>query len=201
MNQRDSSPQLDSLATKLSSSNVSDMATGIASDPQVDALWKEHPDPRLFASLVADVKRPDPVRFGAALVLLSKSTEAFWKLERPVLAQVFAVALKQDLAGWAFPWGWLWAAPGDPVGTLGRIFIEIGPPAIPALKGLLNDPAERSTYVGSEESTEMAMRRYRVKDFAAFYIAQILKLELPWEPDLAKRDHAIEVLRKQLPAG
>ena len=86
-------------------------------------------------------------------------------------------------------------------GTLGRIFIEIGPPAIPALKGLLNDPAERSTYVGSEESTEMAMRRYRVKDFAAFYIAQILKLELPWEPDLAKRDHAIEALRKQLPAG
>ena len=50
-----------------------------------------------------------------------------------------------------------------------------------------------------EEATEMAQRAYRVKDFAAFYIAQIRKLELPWDPDLAKRDAAIAKLRRSLP--
>lgn len=200
MTQHESSPQLDSLAARLSSSNIEDMATGLAASPQVDALWKEFPDARLHAALVVDAKRPEPVRFGAALVLLGKDAEAFWRTDRPVIAQVFAAALKQNLAGWAFPWGWLWASDGDPVGTLGRVFIEIGPPAVPALKPLLDDTTRRASYVGSEEATEMAMKRYRVKDFAAFYIARILKLDLPWEPKLENRDAAIEQLRKQLPS-
>jgi len=196
-----SSSQLDSLAAKLSSSNISDMATSLASDPQVNALWKEVPDGGPYQSLVTDAKRPDPVRFAAALVLLSKRADAFWKIERPVLAQVFATALQKDLARWSYPWGWLWASPGDPVGTLGRIFVEIGPPALPALKALLNDASSRSAYIGSEEATEMAMKRYRVKDFAAFYISRIMNLELPWEQNLAKRDEAIDRLHKQLPSG
>jgi hypothetical protein len=201
MKQHESSPQLDSLVTKLSSSNVSDMATGLASDSQVNVLWKESPDPGLYAALVADTNRPDPVRFAAALVLLSKSNEDLWKIQPPVVAQVFATALKNDFAGWAYPWGWLWASPGDPVGTLGRIFVHIGPPAVPALEALLSDTTKRSSYVGSEEATVMAMRRYRVKDFAAFYIARIMKLDLPWEQNMTRRDEAIERLHKQLPPG
>jgi hypothetical protein len=47
----------------------------------------------------------------------------------------------------------------------------------------------------------MAMKRYRVKDFAAFYISRIMNLEVPWEQDLAKRDEAIDRLHKQLPSG
>jgi hypothetical protein len=199
MKPHESSSQLDSLAAKLAAAKVSHMATGLASDPQINALWKDLPDPAPYAALVGDVGRPDQVRFAAALVLLSKSADALWKTDRRVLAQVFAAALKQDFAGWSYPWGWLWASPGDPVGTLGRIFIELGPPAVPALKTLLDDPTQHSAYMGSEEATEMAMRRYRVKDFAAFYIAQIFKLDLPWEQSLTKRDEAIEHLRKQLP--
>jgi len=198
MTQHEPSPQLDSLAAKLSSSKVSDMATGLASDPQVNALWKEFPDAAPYAALVVDTKRPDPVRFGAALVLLSKSADAFAKIDRPVVAKVFASALSRDLAGWAWPWGGLWATPGDAVGTLGRVFIEIGAPAVPALEALLDDTTRRSSYEGSEEATEMAMKKYRVKDFAAFYLARILKLDLPWEPNLTRRDAAIENLRKQL---
>ena len=44
----------------------------------------------------------------------------------------------------------------------------------------------------------MAMRRYRVKDFAAFYLAKIFKLDLPWELDITKRDEAIATLRRRL---
>jgi hypothetical protein len=190
--------QLDSLAAKLASSNVSEMATSLAADPQITALWHETPNAGAYAALVTDGKRGDSLRFAAALVLLSENAEAFWTIDRPVLAQVFATALQKDLAGWAYPWGWLWASPGDPVGTLGRIFVEIGAPAVPALRALLRDPTSRSTYLGSEDATEMAMKRYRVKDFAAFYLARIAKLELPWEQNLAKRDEAIEKLTAQL---
>jgi hypothetical protein len=198
MTPHDSTSRLDSLAGRLSSCSVSDMSTGLAMDPKVNDLWREFPEGELYANLVEDARRPDAVRFGAALVLRSKDAERFRKTEPHALAQVFATALKKNLAGYAYPWGWLWA-PGDPVGLLGQVFLEIGRPALPALEALLDDSTPRDIYMGSEEATEMAMRRYRVKDFAAFYIAQILKLDLPWEPDLAKRDEAIAKLRAQLP--
>jgi hypothetical protein len=41
---------------------------------------------------------------------------------------------------------------------------------------------------------------YRLKDFAAFYLSRITRIELPWEPNLAQRDAAIAArLRQQLP--
>ncbi|HEX7940609.1 MAG TPA: hypothetical protein VF488_02325, partial [Gemmatimonadaceae bacterium] len=110
---------------------------------------------------------------------------------------VFARALQHNLAGYAYPWGHLWASL-DPVGYLGQVFVQIGRPALPALEALLDEATPRDTYLGSEEATEMAQRRYRVKDFAAVCLAQILKLELPWEPDLAKRDVAIAKLRQAI---
>lgn len=201
MKQSDSSPQSssqgDGLATKLSSSNLSEMATGLASDPQVNALWNAYADPGLYTAVVQDGKRSNPVRFGAALVLLSKNKDRFWNTKSQVLAQVFATALKEDFIVWTWPWGRLWAG-GDPVGHLGRIFLEIGRPALPALEALLDDMNPRRTYEGSEEATEMAMKHYRVKDFAAFYIARILNVDLPWEQDLAKRDESIAKLRTQI---
>jgi hypothetical protein len=199
MKPHESSSTVDGLAAKLAAANISEMATGLASDPQIQALWKERPEPAPYAAIVREAGRPDAVRFAAALVLLSEQADALWRLERPIVAQVFAAALQQDLAGWSYPWGWLWASPGDSVGTLGRVFVELGPPAVPALAALLDDPSPRTGYVGSEEATEMAMRQYRVKDFAAFYIARIRGLALPWEPSLSKRDEAIARLRAQLP--
>ena len=79
------------------------------------------------------------------------------------------------------------------------VFLRLGRPALPALEALLDDATPRDTYPGSEEATEMAQRGYRVKDFAGFDIAQIVKLELPWEPERAKRDAAIAKLRQALP--
>ena len=137
------------------------------------------------------------MRFGAALVLMSKSKGRFGNPSPQVVAQVFATALKDNVTVWTWPWGRLWED-GDPVGHLGRIFVEIGRPALPALEALLDDTAPRDAYEGSEEATEMAMRRYRVKDFAAFYIARILHVDLPWEQNLARRDEAIAKLRPQI---
>lgn len=200
MKQHDTSSHVDKLATKLSTCNVVDMANGLSMDPQVTAVWNEYPDAGLYTAIVEDARRPEPIRFAAALILRSKSAEQFKRTDPQALAQIFATALKLDLAGYAAPWGWLWA-PGDPLGLLGQIFVEIGRPAQRPLEALLDDTAARDTYPGSEEATEMAMRRYRVKDFAAFYLAKVFKLDVPWEQDLARRDEAIAELRKQLPAA
>lgn len=198
MTHGNASSNLDPLVARLASSPVAEMATGLGDDPHVNDLWKEFPDPNLYASLVVDGQRAEPVRFGAAVVLFAKQRERLFQIEPRALADVFASALQHNLAGYAYPWGDLWASP-DPVGYLGQVFVQIGRPALPALEALLDDATPRDAYLGSEEATEMAQRRYRVKDFAALYIARILKLELPWEPDLAKRDAAIAKLRQVIP--
>jgi hypothetical protein len=134
----------------------------------------------------------------AALILRSASIVEFHQVNPHAMAQVFASALQNDLAGYAFPWGSLWA-PGEPVGLLGEVFLEIGAPAEPVLGALLDDPSPRDLYLGREVAAEMAKRQYRVKDFAAFYLAKIAHVDLAWEPDVARRDQAIERLRAQLP--
>jgi len=71
----------------------------------------------------------------------------------------------------------------------------IGPPALPALTALLDNADLRTDYEGSEEATVGNMARYRVKDFAAFYIAQIKNMPLPFYPDFVRRDEAIAQLK------
>src|SRR5262249_17961113 len=132
-----SSSQLDGLATKLVSADLSAMATGLASDPQVNALWNEYADSGLYTALIEDGKRSNSVRFGAALVLLSKNKDRFGSTNSQIVTQVFATALKENITVWTWPWGRLWAD-GDPLGHLGRIFLEIGRPALPALEALLD---------------------------------------------------------------
>lgn len=198
MTHGNASLNLDTLAARLASSPVAEMATGLDGDPHVNDLWKEFPDPDLYASPVAEGHRAGPVRFGAAVVLFAKRRERLFQIEPRAIADVFASALHNNLAGYAYPWGRLWASP-DPVGYLGQVFVQIGRPALPALEALLDDATPRDTYLGSEEATEMAQRRYRVKDFAAVYIAQILQLQLPWEPDLARRDAAMARLCQAIP--
>lgn len=197
MKPSDSAPQgsstIERLAARLAAANLTEMATSLAADPEVRAISHEYPDPALYTTLVEDAQRPERVRFAAALVLKSRSEKA----DPAATAQVFAVALQQDLVGYAYPWGRLWAD-GDEVGPLGATLVEIGRPAVPALMPLLTDPAPRTAYLGSEESTDMAMRRYRVKDFAAFYLARIVGVALPWQPDLARRDEEIAKLRARL---
>ena len=190
--------QADLVARELAASNVASMATGLASDPQVDRIWTTYPSPATYALLVEDAHRPEPVRFAAALVLRSRSAEQFEKANPGQMAQVFAGALQHDLARTAWPWGRLWGS-DDELGLLGRNFLTLGTAAIPALAALLDDATPRDKYPGSDEATLMKVRHYRVKDFAAFYLSRIAHLDLPWEPNLAKRDEAIARLRQQLP--
>ena len=196
---RDPTLPVEQLAARLASCKLTHLATALAMDPQVSEVWQQFPDARSYVALVDDARWPIDVRFAAALMLRSTGEAQLKRADPHAVAEVFAAALQHNLAGYAFSWGWLWA-PGDPLGLLGQVFIEIGPPAERALEPLLDDATARDTYLGSTEATEMAGRRYRVKDFAAFYLARLANLELPWEPDLAKRDQVIGKLRVQLAA-
>ena len=118
-------------------------------------VWSAHPA-ELYSSIVEDTERPEPVRFAAALVLRSMSAEQFQTTEPAAIAQAFAAGLQQDLAGYAFPWGWLWDG-GDELGLLGKNFLTLGTAAIPALEALLDDPTLRNTYLGSDEASLMAI--------------------------------------------
>ncbi|HEY0192443.1 MAG TPA: hypothetical protein VGC42_15090 [Kofleriaceae bacterium] len=203
---RDASPpprHVDELAARLVACKVSELATGLAMDPQVGEVWRAFPDPAAYGQLVEDADRPQAVRFAAALML--RSTGELVRVNPHATAEVLAHALANDFAGYAFPWGTLWA-PRAPLGELGQLMVELGKPAEPALAALLDDTTTRDAYLGRDESTVMAKRQYRVKDFAAFYLARIAHLELAWEPDLRRRDAAIAALRRRLtdlpaPAG
>lgn len=188
---------VDELAARLTTCNVTELATALAMDPQVAEVWRAFPDPAAYGQLIEDGDRPPGVRFAAALVLRSASAIEFKRVNPHATADVFAHALANDLAGYAFPWGTLWA-PREPIGALGDIVVELGKPAAPALAALLDDRTPRDRYLGRDEAVAMARRQYRVKDFAAFYLARIAHLELPWEPDLARRDAAIEHMRHEL---
>jgi hypothetical protein len=153
---------VDRLAAKLAATNVAEMAVGLASDPEVRAISAEYPDRASYIALVEDPHRTEHVRFAAALVLKSRSEKA----NPQATAQVFAAALQNKLTGYAYPWGRLWAD-GDSLGSLGAVLVEIGQPAVAPLTTLLSDTTPLDSYLGSEEATDMAMRHYRVKDFAA----------------------------------
>ncbi|HEX4422466.1 MAG TPA: hypothetical protein VH165_31345 [Kofleriaceae bacterium] len=189
---------VDELAARLAACKVTELATGLAMDPQVSEVWRAFPDPGVYAMLIESEDRPLEVRFAAALMLRSASAAGFKRVDPRAMAQVFSSALQEDLAGYAFPWGSLWE-PHEPIGLLGEVFLELGVPAEPALGALLEDATARDTYLGRDESAAMAKRQYRVKDFAAFYLARIANLDLPWEPDLTRRDETIDQLRRQLP--
>ena len=188
-----SSARSEQLATRLAAVNLAEFATGLAADPQAEAVWSEYSEAALYVALVEDTDRSAEVRFAAALMLKSHGAMA----DPAMTARVFAVALQRDFAGYAYPWGRLWAG-GDALGLLGGTFVEIGRPAVPALTALLGDTTPRDTYLGSEEATDMAMRRYRVKDFAGYYLARIIGVDLPYEQDLDRRDAAITALRAKL---
>lgn len=193
-------PHVDELASRLAGCKLTELATGLSMDPQVSDVWKAFPDATSYIALVEDAKRPTQVRFAAALMLRSASAVQFHQADAATMAQVFADALRDDLAGYSFPWGWLWA-PGDSLGALGTVFPELGTAAQPALFALLDDDSARDIYLGSDESAAMAQRHYRVKDFAAFYLAKIANLDFPWEPEVARRDVAIARMRRQLTGG
>ena len=161
-------------------------------DGPLTAFWHEAGTPEALAQLSADSSADAEARFLAAEVLFRKHPDYPAEPHRAALAPVYAEALRRSrLAN-------IWGMPGELDGPAGQHLVALGEPAVPALAPLLDD-MRQVFYSGSEEATVGNSYRYRVKDFAAFFISQILRLPYTVHQTPQERDTEIERLRAALP--
>jgi hypothetical protein len=128
----------------------------------------------------------------AAEVLFRNEFSFVERHDRTGIARLFAEALRRRYTGHANAWGLLWI--DDSAGEIGGRFMALGNDSIPALRELLADTTVVDWYEGSEEATLGNRARYRIKDFAAFYLARILGTPIPFHEDFAQRDAEITKL-------
>lgn len=140
-------------------------------------------------------------RFLAAEVLRHFKVE-FKPEYTDLLSEAYVNALKEtslhDDDWWglsANAWGFLYEH--DHIGYVGKQLLLFGEPALPYLTELL-DEERLVLYEGSQEATIGNAYRYRIKDFAAFYISKITHLPIQFYQDTEERDREIERFEKSL---
>lgn len=166
---------------------------------QLDGLWSSAA--RELDALIRDPGQDHQARFLAAEILFAKQAGFPPADLRPILAPLYAEALGQtgNLTGrWQLQgnqWGLVHDAGPGPVGNH---LLALGTDAVSALRPLL-DKDERVLYEGSKDATTGSMRRYRIKDIAAYYLGRITGRPLALHADVADRDRAIDQLKAGLP--
>jgi hypothetical protein len=168
-------------------------------DAAIDAAWAEHDShPRLMA-IARDATAPLRARFLACEILFERHFTFVPEVGAATVAEIYTHALTDNLTGRANSWGLLYEH--DDAGPTGIRFVMIGAPAIPALRPLLDDARPGPAYDGSEESTIGNAYGFRIKDYAAFYLSKIAKLQVVFHARTADRDLEIAALARRLPPG
>jgi hypothetical protein len=187
-------PATSDLSSKLLAGDYGLMFYWPQHDATVQKIWDEPGNPAALEALIDDTSAPPRARFLAAEVLFAKDFTFASRHDPGALARLYASALTGRFTGQANVWGLLWV--DDSVGEVGGRFVALGDDAIPVLRELLDDTTLVDWYVGSEEATVGNRQRYRIKDFAAFYLSRMLAEPIAFHADFAARDAAI---RKLLP--
>jgi hypothetical protein len=173
-------------------------------DETIAKIWSEPGNAAALEALIDDPKAPAKARFVAAEALFARDLTFVRRHDRGMVARIYAVALQRKLTGHLNAWGLLWY--DDTAGLVGDRFSSLGKPAIPVLRELLEDRTVMRGYFGSEEATIGNGAKFRIRDFAAYYLSQIvdkplaLKEEPPMSADYAMRDAAIAKLVADLPS-
>lgn len=157
-----------------------------------DRIWSEPGNPALLESVLEEPSASAKAKFIAAEVLFRNEFTFVERHDRVRIARLFAEALRRRYTGHANAWGLLWI--DDSAGEIGGRFMALGKDSIPALRELLADTTVVDWYEGSEEATLGNRARYRIKDFAAFYLARVLGTAIPFHEDFAGRDAEIAKL-------
>lgn len=108
------------------------------------------------------------------------------------VAPIYATALAQNTTGMANSWGLLYEH--EDKGPVGSIFSLLGEEGLLALLLLLDNPTIH-LYHGSETATVGNKDQFQVRDFAAYYMSQILNKPSSCQTDRAARDQEIERLK------
>ncbi len=159
----------------------------------IDSIWDVPRASEVLKALAIDSNAPPLASFLAGEMLFYKLDEYPPESDKRRLAEVYAMALRENFTAMANPWGLPGSLDGDP----GMHFVELGEWAVAPLLSLLDVESE-VTYGGSEEATFGNSYRYRVKDLAAFYLSRIRGVRYEVVEDPGERDKRIEELKAEL---
>lgn len=158
---------------------------------QVDQLWGRPYGPEQLEALALAPSAAWQPRFLAAEILFRKRTEFPGQAQRLVLAPVYGEALRAASMG--NPWG----LPGQLDGPCAQHLVRLGEPVIASLIQLLDDD-RLVPYWGSQEATLGNHYAFRVKDFAAYFLATIRGDPYVLHADPSLRDVNIQALKDGL---
>lgn len=164
----------------------------------LDKIWAaQADDPKALQTLIADGHADGLARLIACETLFEVDQLMLEEVGMENVAAVYCNALSKDLTGMGNSWGLLWE--NEDAGPQGGNLLSCGEFATQPLLALLENAEVRTNFEGSEEATVGNAARFRVKDFAAYYLADIHSLELPWHTDFEARDKAIAAMVAELP--
>jgi hypothetical protein len=184
------------LTQKLVADGYGKVFTWPQHDVTMSRLWDMPGNPAKLEAMIDDRTAPIRARLVAAEVLFTNDFTFLARHDPGDVARIYADALVHHVAPNANLWGLLWL--NHQAGLLGGRFVMLERDAIPALVALLENPTVVDYYEGSEDATLGNGARYRIKDFAAFYLMRIVGHPIPFRRDFAGRDVEIAGLRAVL---
>jgi hypothetical protein len=184
------------LAQQLSKRAYGNLFNHNEREATVEAIWSAPGNPETLEALVNDRQASPEARFLASEVLFDRDFTFLSRTDMTALAEAYATALVNDYTGVANSWGLLYEF--DDAGPVGSHLLMLDEAALPALIPLLDDETIPATYEGSETATVGNMAKFRVKDFAAFYISKIKNIPLQFHLEPSARDAEIEKLKGSL---
>jgi hypothetical protein len=182
------------LADRLENDHYGDFYNYTLQGQIIDQVWTEAGGVAPLKAIVLNEKASNKARLIANEILLKKEF-TYLRAEdvsAKTVAQIYTTALAQNTTGMANSWGLLYEH--DDMGPVGYFLGLLGEEALPALVELLDNETIH-LYQGSEEATVGNDYQFQVRDFAAYYISQILNEPSPYQAERAERDREIERLR------
>jgi hypothetical protein len=162
-------------------------------DMIIERVWSEPGNPAELEALIDDRQAPNKARLIAAEALFKHDFSFLDRHDNAEVARIYADALARHTVPAANVWGLLWI--NERVGEFGGRFIMLGADAVPALRALLDDNTMVDWFMGSEDATLGNGAHYRIRDFAAYYLARITNQSIAFHRDFAARDAEIAKLK------
>lgn len=162
-----------------------------------NTIWEEAGGVAPLKAIVINEKVPTKARLLACEVLMKYEFTSLRgeDMEIDRIAAIYTDALVNNITGMANSWGLLYEHNDE--GPIGIMLVMLGEKAIPELVKLFDNETIHM-YHGSEEATVGNGYKFRVKDFAAYYICKIKNIKAVYHETHAARDEEIEKLKTLL---